>query len=112
APPPALSPPPAVAPLHGLAPAVPADRPDGTLGVHLHLDGGVLAQEAGHGAASTDRHAQRISGSGASGPMTSTRRAAAPVGRCAAGGGPGPRQGWGRAGPAPSRAGRHGRPVA
>src|SRR5436305_6893559 len=68
--PPGFLDPPAVTHLHDLAPAVPADRPDRALGIQLHVDRGVLAQEARHRAASTGRHAQRISGSGASASMT------------------------------------------
>ena len=77
--PPGLLDPPAVADLDGLAPAVPGDGHDRAGGVELDVDGGVAAEEAGHGTTprspeATGRHAQRVSGSGASGSVTSTRR--------------------------------------
>ena len=77
--PPGLLDPPAIADLDGLAPAVPADRDERAGGIQLHLDRRVAAQEAGHRGTprspeTTGRHAQRVSGSGASGSVMATRR--------------------------------------
>src|SRR4051812_35871090 len=77
--PPGLLDPPAVADLDRLATAVPADRDERAGTVQLGLDRRVATQETGHDDTppppdTTGRHAQRVSGSGASGSVMATRR--------------------------------------